>query len=109
MKKATAIVILPANQDDIITELESGLDYIIFLKDKAGNWHRSGYIPKRSIGKKILVDLEDHGEYLGRLSPGLGRDVFVRVLEVACSDFPLYVNKRCLYFQSKKKYIIDNE
>lgn len=115
MRRMTATVVIPPKTDNVMVSLRNeNEDYQLLVMEECKIWHEAGYVPAASVGKKVVVDLEDHGIHL--LDDDFVKSSwFVKTLELndetkPYGSFPMYVNKMFLSFKNpRQNTIIDNE
>lgn len=115
MRRATATVIIPPETDTTMISLQNDdEDYQLLVMEECKIWHEAGYVPAASVGKKVVVDLDDHNMHISE-EDYIKQSWFVKVVEFNGTkrhygDFPMYVNKLFLCFRNpKQNTIIDNE
>lgn len=104
MRKAAATITIPQTDSFLIKLENDNKNYQLLVRVGHKVWHEAGYIPVMSVGKKIVVDLDD--------TYPIENDMLrlVKVMEFDGNkkgNFPTYVNRMFLNF--KNPTIIDNE
>ena len=115
MRRAIATVVIPPEADDIMITLENDeTDYQLHVMEECKIWDEAGYVPVASVGKKVVVDMDDHKMHLPE-DDFVKPSWFVKVIEFDGNkdffgDFPMYVNKMFLSLKNpRQNTIIDNE